>query len=164
MNFLAALERDINVCAILSRLYHRNRKLQEIPYFESHIMELVQLCDQDDNADIVCIAVAFMMEAVAEGEVGIGELAQIVACEDILRALLALVPEEDEDQYAHLMRITENERARIVKTHDTNLRLKKVDQLKDEELFTELFRVKSILESFHVQNFPQESPQGQPIN
>jgi len=80
MNFLAALERDINVCAILSRLYHRDRKLHGSPYFETHIMELINLCDQDDNADIVCIAVAFMMEAVEGGEIAIGELAQIVAC------------------------------------------------------------------------------------
>jgi len=164
MNFLAALERDINVCAILSRLYHRDRKLQELPYFETHIMELINLCDQDDNADIVCIAVAFMMEAVEGGEIAIGELAQIVACEDILRALLVLVPEENEDQYAHLMRITENDRARIVKTHDTNLRLRKVNEEENKELFSELFRVKSILESYHVANFPQEYPQDRSIN
>jgi len=158
MNFLAALERDINVCAILSRLAHAEREYQNLPYFESHVMELIQIVDADENADVVCIGVAFLMDAIAAHDVCIEELAQIIACVDLLHALHVLCPEADEDENTHLMRITENRRARIVKTHDTNLRLKKVDK-EDEELSTKLFRRKSILESLHIQNSAQEYSQ-----
>jgi len=41
------------------------------------------------------------------------------------------------------------------KTHDTNLRLRKLDKKKEEELFVKLDRQKAILESLHVQHFPQ---------
>jgi len=159
MDFLAELERDLSVCAIISKICHRDRKFQELPYFDSHVMELVALVDQDKEADIVCIGVAFLMDPVVDGTLNLQELVQILSCTDILFSLNSLLPEEDGEPHTHMLKILEDDRARIVKTHDINLRLKKIKREDDEELFTQLYHQKNILESIHGRNFAQGSEQ-----
>jgi len=155
MNILAELERDLSVCAILSKVCHRDRKFQDLPYFDSHVMELVALVDQDEEADIICIGVAFLMDPVVDGTLNLQELTQILTCCDIIYSLNNLLPEEDGEPHTHLMKVLEDDRARIVKTHDINLRLKKLDREKEKDLFDQLFHQKNILESIHVRNSPQ---------
>ena len=164
MDFLAEIERDLSVCAVLSKLCHRGKTFQDLPYFESHVMELVQRVDQDETADIICIGIAFMMDAVIDEEIKLLELSQVLICTDILCSLDILVKEEKEEPLTHIVRILEDDRARIVKTHDTNLRLKKLKKEENKELFEELFRQKSILESIHVRNPSQGSGQDQSLN
>lgn len=155
MDILAELERDLSVCAIISKLCHRDKKFQELPYFDSHVMELVALVDQDEEADIICIGVAFLMDPVVDGTLNLQELAQILTCCDILYSLNSLLPEEDDEPHTHLMKVLEDDRARIVKTHDVNLRLKKLPREENEELFDQLFHQKNILESIHARNHVQ---------
>lgn len=164
MDVIALIERDLSICAIISKLAHRDRKLQELSYFESHVMELVAVVDQDEQADILCIGVAFLMDAVAEETVNLMEMAQILSSQDLLYSLNFMIKLDEEDTVAHTMRISEDARARIVKTHDLNLRMKKLDREKNEELFQDLFRQKSILESIHVQNFPERIGEDQSLN
>jgi len=162
--FVDMVERDLSICAMMAKLAHRDKKFQNLPYFESHVMELVAVVDQDENADILAIGVAFMMDAIANGDVNIMELAQVIMNGELLYSLNNMIRKEDEEPVAHLMRLAEDERARIVKTHDTNLRIRKLDRKKDDKLFVELDRQKSILESLHVQHFPQDQNQDTPLN
>jgi len=155
LSMIDELERDLSICAILSKLAHRGKTFEELPYFDSHVMELVALVDQDENADIMCIGIAFLMDAVVDGTVNLQELVQILTCTDILHSLNSMLPEEDGEPHTHLIRILEDDRARIVKTHDINLRLKKLKREDDEELFDQLFQQKNILESIHARNSAQ---------
>lgn len=162
------IEKDLCVCALLSRLISMVHMPANETFDDSYTMELVKAVDEDEDIDLYGIGVAFLMEAVATGKVEMGELYSCLFSAELLNSLSFFLRDENEDDVSHTIRLSHDYLARKVKLHDVNLRLNKLDQtdtaLSACKIAAELYRAKSILESTHVRNITSEFREGQSLN
>ena len=165
---IMVIEKDLCVCALLAKLDCMKNMEGTAAFDDSHTMELVKAVDEDEESDLLSIGVAFMMEPIRSGRIEMGELASCIFSAPLLMSLSFFIREENEDPISHTMRISQDERARIVNIHDINLRLNKLTSSENpddfHQLYSELFQEKKILESIYVRKVIEAEEVGQNLN
>jgi len=153
------LENEVFAASIIARLAHVNQIWGSDSYYEGHVCKVVERMRDDDRADMNCMIIGFLMNAINETDLSLEDLGCLGFNPAVLEVLDVLKERKGEEYFQYIMRIADYPVCRFIKGLELEERLRKTSVKEGAyEKYTSALRA---LEGYNNELNFAESAEGQ---